>query len=573
MNIKIHFQPGMRLARLRSLYPATTVIALITSLILMYIVHNESGALFRWPLAGFIGFLTFFNLETAKNGHLLSGRPYFIACITAFAALLVYYLNIPDNFGDELSPFWFFTLGLGTGLHFLATLMPTFIQPDSDIYINYNIRLFICWIQSSLYALLLYVSLLLALLALESLFGIKGNPNAPLTLFVLVAGVFQTLYFLSEIPDASTTESLKAPLPVLRFITVYGGIPVIVLYSVILYAYTFKTMLASQNPVDWSKAMTLWYLGVGILVYLSSKYFENFQDHAWMKFFRKWFFFASVVPAGLLWFVIIKSIDTKGLNDQLYFTIMLAVWSGMIVILSLIKKIKSRKFISVSGIIICAFAFTSHPWSMYQLPVTWQQKKLIESLSQAGVIQDEIIKTDSTFTLQDSNYFISEKLYFLESRNALNFLKVYDPNEILGPKTDTLRAEKVIKKLGITTYLELDENQSWQIFNRHADSIDIRSFDVMYPLALETDEPLPDYGVISDKYGNFTLRLKGYARDTLILGDSLEILIKQSDKEPIMRFENKNGEYCIILQNATGEKQKDSLIITSMRGWALYKAK
>jgi len=563
----------MRMDRLRTQYPVTSVVALVSSLILVYIIHYESETLFRWPLAGFMGFLAFYNLESVKNRNILSLRQYYVAGVAVMVAILFYYLNIPSNFGDELTPFWFFTIGLVAALHFTATLIPTLVQKDADIYITYNIRLFICWMQSSLYALILYISLLLAILALKALFGIKWNSNTFLTLFVLVAGVFQTLYFLSELPDATPSESLKKPLSILRFITLYAGIPVITLYSVILYSYTAKIILLSETPVDWLKEMTLWYLGTGILMYLSSKYFENFHDHTWMVFFRKWFFVASIVPAGLLWFVTIRSIGTKGVNDQLYFTIMLAVWSSMIIVLCLINKIKTRKFISVAGIIICGIGFTNHPWSMYQLPVSEQQRKLIKSLSQAGFIENGIIKIDSSVTLQDSNYYISEKLYFLESRDALNFLKAYDPNELFGNKTDTIQAEKVIKMLGIRSYFELDENQAWEVFNRQADSIDIRSFDVMYPLTFETAKPLPEFGLVADRYGNVVFMLQGHPADTIVLRDSLELLIKQPDKEPIIRFENENGQYCIIIQNASGEKQKDSIIITYIQGWGLYKHK
>ncbi len=190
MSLKITFNTGKRLDSLRAYYPVSSLVAIFTSLILMYIVHNEAGSLFKWPLTGFIGFFAFFNLETVHKRYILSARLFSISCISILILLFFFYRNIPLNYTEKLTPFWFFTIGLGVILHFTATLVPCITRGHADVYIPYNVRLFVCWTQASLYAVLLYVLLLLAILALQALFGLQSNPNIPITLFILVSGIF-----------------------------------------------------------------------------------------------------------------------------------------------------------------------------------------------------------------------------------------------------------------------------------------------------------------------------------------------------------------------------------------------
>ena len=128
--------------------------------------------------------------------------------------------------------------------------------------------------QSALFALLAYLALVLAILALDELFNLDVNSIFYFRLFIFITGLVQTTLFLSEIPDKYDESPSEIPKSIFKVIVAYLFIPVTILYAVILYAYFFRLILTDHSMVQWTYIMVLWYLSIGVLTWLLSGYLD-----------------------------------------------------------------------------------------------------------------------------------------------------------------------------------------------------------------------------------------------------------------------------------------------------------
>ena len=187
---------------------------------------------------------------------------------------------------------------------------------------DYNIQVFLSWIKSAFYALVTYLALCLALVAMDQLFDINIPSIHYLRLFIVMTGIFQVAFFLSDFPDEYYHLTFTAS-PIFRVFTSYIAIPVTLIYGLILLAYIVRIFLGYEM-VEWVFVLCIWYFVIGILTWLFSLYFENQDDNPWMVWFRKWFFILSVPILLLLLIALFRHISDKGILEEFYISASIA---------------------------------------------------------------------------------------------------------------------------------------------------------------------------------------------------------------------------------------------------------
>jgi hypothetical protein len=124
-------------------------------------------------------------------------------------------------------------------------------------------------LTSVLYSGVLYLGLAAAIAATRFLFNLTFEYKIYSTLFVWIAGIYNTLYFLSGIPANTTGLQSEQSYPKgLKVFTQYVLIPLATVYLVILLAYEVKILFQWHLPKGYVSNLILGYAVFGLLAIL-----------------------------------------------------------------------------------------------------------------------------------------------------------------------------------------------------------------------------------------------------------------------------------------------------------------
>lgn len=214
---------------------------------------------------------------------------------------------------------------LGAGLFILMFIAPFIGKAvkSSEIWC-FQYRLFTQICFTTLISLLLFIFICFVLYSFELLFDRKLPYDLTENYILpIIATFFAPVIAMSFIPASYTFTSSDYP-NFIRFTLSYLIIPALLIYCVILYAYTAKILISWQLPIK-----TLVYLlpifGVsGIITYIMSYPLKDVSGI--FRFFNKNFFRILPVIIILLGVAICVYIYESGVTESRYFIFLLLIW-------------------------------------------------------------------------------------------------------------------------------------------------------------------------------------------------------------------------------------------------------
>lgn len=248
---------------------------------------------------------------------------------------------------------------LSISLHLLvsfAGFLPK--KYNQEEFWEFNKQLFIRIITSGIYSSVLYLGLALAITAVSKLFNVDFYDKIYGHLFVIIAGFFNTIFFLAGIPETNNADipiNLSYPKGLKNF-TQYVLMPLISLYLVILISYEAKIVATFSLPVGWVSYLVLIFAIFGILSFLLIHPIAKETGNLWMRTFSRWFYFLLVPLLGLLFWAILYRINLYGFTHERYYVLLLSVWLSVVVSYFIIQKQPKIKFIPIS---MCLFGLLS----------------------------------------------------------------------------------------------------------------------------------------------------------------------------------------------------------------------
>ena len=109
---------------------------------------------------------------------------------------------------------------------------------------NYNKILFLRFCSSVLFSAVLYIGITLALLSITLLFDFDIDEDIYAKIWIIIAGLFNTWFFVSGIPeDIEQLDNLQTYPKGLKIFTQYILLPLLFTYLLILYLYGGKIIL------------------------------------------------------------------------------------------------------------------------------------------------------------------------------------------------------------------------------------------------------------------------------------------------------------------------------------------
>lgn len=336
--------------------------------------------------------------------------------------------------------------------------------------------------------------------------------NLPHTLythaFVFSASVFGVIFFVSRLKGKDESlENYSLP-KIVEVLICYILIPLILIYTAILYLYFAKIIFTLKMPKGVVSHLVLWYTAFSlfIIIMVTPITYKN----KFAKFYKKFFPMISIPLILLALFSINKRIFQYGITENRYLVVILVIWLLFNMILYIVKN--DVKWVLISYIFAILIAVFS-PFNLVTVSINSQNKRLERLLIKNGIIQNgKITNKNDKVSIKNKNEIISVIDYFYNDTSELKWKKI----KILGKTYE--KPEDFMKVIGA--------NDFWRSY----ESIDNQEKGVISEISLKMND------------GIKMTEAKGY--DYLIYDFNVSYLL---DTNETKEFDNDN--YKVVLKN------------------------
>jgi len=220
--------------------------------------------------------------------------------IIAVMLLSVIYFNVPNPI-DSKFMIRFFSLIMSFLLIF--SLISYYKKDSYSIFI---IKIIGNFFITFIYSLIMYIGISSMIFTVEKLFELNINNDIYLDIFILISTIFSITYFLARLPE--NNEKMKATMypKVLEKLNFYIIIPLIIIYTLILYSYFIKIIMIKEFPINLLSHLVLWYGFISVLVLFFINKIKN--KTKFINIFYKYFPVIFMVPLIMMFLVIFRRI-------------------------------------------------------------------------------------------------------------------------------------------------------------------------------------------------------------------------------------------------------------------------
>ena len=201
--------------------------------------------------------------------------------------------------------------------------------------------------------------------------------------FVFSASIFGVAFFVSRLKRQD--ESLKDyNLPkIVEVLICYILIPLILIYTAILYLYFVKIIFTLKMPKGIVSHLVLWYTTFSLFIIIMATPITYKNKFA--KFYKKYFPLISIPLILLALFSINERIFQYGVTENRYLVVILILW----LLFNMIFIIKADvKWVLISFIFAVLVAIFS-PFNLVNVSINSQNKRLERILKKNGIIQNK----------------------------------------------------------------------------------------------------------------------------------------------------------------------------------------
>ncbi|QWX83743.1 DUF4153 domain-containing protein [Cellulophaga sp. HaHaR_3_176] len=371
--------------------------------------------------------------------------------------LFLFYLYIPsfENYNQNIEYIFRFFLYL-IGGHLFTLFSPFITKWDKNAYWNYLRLTAIAIIRSLFFSFILYLGLSLALVAIDALFEITIRGKRYGQLFVFCLGVVNTWIYLSDFPKNIFKNTEIEFEKALEVLVKYILIPLVLLYIIILYAYTLKILIQWELPKGWVSYLVI---ALSILGYVIQVMINPFQKNikSWtINKFQPWFYLL-LIPLNILLFVaIFRRVNDYGITENRYFILAFAFWNIGIILYILFSKTKALKVIPIS--LFCIAILSSFGlWGAFS----------VSNNSQARQFENLFfkIKEDNNTATYDELDRLKSILKYLEKKKSVSIL-----DKTTNLTLENYREEPINEK---SEHGSLDNYKIWETLAIKLDSTSI----------------------------------------------------------------------------------------------------
>ncbi|QCX34182.1 DUF4153 domain-containing protein [Caloramator sp. E03] len=343
----------------------------------------------------------------------------FLIYFVSLVFLIIYYLFCLEKF-DMVSTTRFIALNLA--FYLIALITPFFYNRENlELY---TIKLVTRFFVTMLYSVVLQSGIGAILFTIDKLLGIHVYSNIYIYMWFLICGIFIPGYFLAGIPNEDEDILSIEYSKVLKILLLYIIMPLISIYTIILYIYFIKIVIAFQWPKGIVANLVLWYSAItSIVIFLI---FPLKDENSWVKYFI-FYITKIIIPLIIIMFLSIGiRIKAYGITENRYFVVALGIWVFIVMLYYNISKIKKNIFLPLTLSIIAILSVIG-PWSSYSLSVLSQNKRFESILIKNKMLNNKTIKPSANISDEDKKD-ISSILSYFERYHSFKELKYIPDN-------------------------------------------------------------------------------------------------------------------------------------------------
>lgn len=341
------------------------------------------------------------------------------ALIYIFSALLLiayYFLFLPDFNMVPVTRY----IALSIAFYLAALLIPYFYKREN--FELYTIKLILRFFTTVIFSVILQLGISAILFTTDKLLGVPIYDDLYLYIWFTICGIFAPTFFLGGVPDKNQKMELSDYPKILKVLLLYIVMPLISVYTFILYLYFAKIIITFKWPVGLVGHLVLWYSVISIFVIFLVYPLKS--ESKWAFNFIFWFP-KLILPLIIMMFISVGiRVRAYGITENRYFVLALGLWVLGIMLYWNISK-NMRNIILPLSLALVAFLTVLGPWSAYSSSIISQNKRLAAILTKYSMIKNnKIVNAVSTIALEDKKEINAIFRYFdnYHSLNNINYL-------------------------------------------------------------------------------------------------------------------------------------------------------
>lgn len=348
---------------------------------------------------------------THLNESLFSKKPQFklIAFAVGGIFLTAYYVLFTEDHG--------MVTGMRYAASLIALIIGVFFTQRLNLRRNYETyvtKVFYAIFLTALYSGVLYFGISAIIFTINSLFDADIPDKYYLYSFLTVVFVFAASMFLSKLPKATETFEEHKYTKALKVLLLYIVIPLITIYTVILYVYFIKIVVTGVWPRGLVSNLVLWYsvLSAGVIFFISPLVTENIVAKTFRNFFP-----VADLPILAMMFVSMKlRIDQYGFTENRFMVVILGVWALVAMVWFIAVRKLNNIFLPVS-LSLTALIAVFGPLSAFNVSEMSQNSRLTSILERNSMVSSGSVVPNASISELDKREISAIASYF-ESRDT-----------------------------------------------------------------------------------------------------------------------------------------------------------
>ncbi|HHT63896.1 MAG TPA: DUF4153 domain-containing protein [Clostridia bacterium] len=342
----------------------------------------------------------------------------FFVLVGAF--LVLYYLFLfPDTDNVSMTRLLLIMIALALSFFFIPYL------PSKERFEIYVTNVITGFATSAFFTVVLGLGVVAILFAIQSLLYSDMDRRLYADTWVLAWLVFAPFHFLYNLPDSNFKFTLKHFNKVIKIALLYIILPVMAVYTLVLYVYFGKIIITQIWPKGIVSYLVVSYTAVGLVAIFLINPFRT--ENKWVRVFTTVFTKAIFPLLGMMFISIGIRIGEFGFTENRYFILVIGIWSTLMMIFLNLNKGKNNTVLPVS-LAIFALLTVIGPWNAFEISKMSQANRFLQIAAKYDLIQDgKVVKTDQNLALKDRQEITGVLSYFDRSHD-LSDLKYLPEN-------------------------------------------------------------------------------------------------------------------------------------------------
>ena len=296
---------------------------------------------------------------------------------------------------------------LATGIIFFLFFLLAPIIGKKDEEEKYFQSVIVDKAVTVLFSVVLFLGLTVVFLTVDRLSLIKLEGKIYVETWLFVVFVFAMIFFASKLKKVDESLEEYEIHKVFKFLIYFIVIPLITIYTGILYIYFGKMLVTRSWPQGLVSHLILWYTIFSLFIMIMVTPMTKKDPVA--KVFKKYFPLASIPLLALSIVSISKRISQYGVTELRYFIVLLGIWLIFCMVSSIFR---ARLSVILISLIVVVYISVFSPVNNRRITIMSQNKRLERILIKHGLLKDGKLIKNSGLN-ENQKYEVTDVLNYI----------------------------------------------------------------------------------------------------------------------------------------------------------------